>query len=77
MADIKLAFLQGKALDRDVYLMPPKEAGAHDVKLWKFKRCLHGLNDATTQFYNSVVEVLKNLNCRQHSLDPSLFYMKN
>ena len=75
--DIKSAFLQGKLLDRDVYLMPPKEAGVHDGKLWKLKHCLYGLNDAVRQFYQSIVEVLKNLNCRQHPLEPALFYMKD
>ena len=64
-------------LDRDVYLMPPKEAGVHDGKLWKLKRCLYGLNDAARQFYQSIVEVLKNLHCRQHSLDLAMFYMKD
>ena len=49
--DIKSAFLQGKVLDRDVYLMPPKEAGVHDGKLQKLRRCLYGLNDAARQFY--------------------------
>ena len=35
--DIKSAFLQGNVLDRDAYLMPLKEAGVHDGKLWKLK----------------------------------------
>ena len=35
--DIKSAFLQGKVLDRDAYLMPLKDAGVHDGKLWRLK----------------------------------------
>ena len=49
----------------------------HDSKCWKLKLCLYGLNDAARQFYKSIVEVLKNLNCRQHTLDPALFYIKD
>ena len=72
--DIKSAFLQGKTLDRDVYLIPPKEAHTERGKLWKLKHCLYGLNDAARQFYASVVEVLKSLGCKQSKLDPALFY---
>jgi hypothetical protein len=35
---------------------------------------VYGLNDAARQFYDSVVEELKELDCKQSSLDPSLFY---
>ena len=70
--DIKSAFLQGKKLEREVYIQPPVEAGTKN--LWKLKRCLYGLNDAARQFYQSVVECLKLLECTQSSLDPALFY---
>jgi hypothetical protein len=42
--DIKSAFLQGKEIERDVFIKPPKEAKAKG-KLWKLKRCqgVHGI----------------------------------
>ena len=61
--DIKSAFLQGKVLDRDVYLKPPKEAGLSKGQLWKLKHCLYGLNDAARQFYKSVEECLLDAGC--------------
>ena len=73
--DIKSAFLQGKEMERIVYLKPPKEANVKEGIIWKLKRCLYGLNDAASQFYQSVVDCLKNVGCKQSQLDPALFYM--
>lgn len=74
--DIKSAFLQGRNIDRDVFIAPPKEAKVDKV-VWKLKKCLYGLNDAARQFYYSVVAELKRLGCTQSALDPSLFYFKS
>ena len=45
--------------------------------VWKLNRCLYGLNDAARQFYLSVNQALRNQDCIQSELDPSLFYYKN
>ena len=47
--DIKLAFIQGKKIDRDVYLKSPKEAEAS--KLWKLNITAYGLCDAPRAWY--------------------------
>ena len=45
--DIKTAFLQGKPLERDVYLRPPKDHyKGKPGKLWKLKKSVYGLGDA-------------------------------
>ena len=44
--DIKAAFLQGKSIDRDLYLKPPKEAEAQG-RLWKLKKAVYRLLDAS------------------------------
>ena len=74
--DIKSAFLQGKVMDREVYLQPPKEAGLAEGRLWKLKRCLYGLNDAARQFFQSVVDSMIQLGCQQSRYDPALFFLK-
>lgn len=71
--DIKAAFLQGKELDREIYLMPPKEAKATG-KLWKLRRCVYGLNDASRYWYLRVREELLNAECKCSKADPSVFY---
>lgn len=72
--DIKSAFLQGRKLDRRVFLKPPKEAGVAVGKIWELKHCLYGLNDAAREFYFSVVEAMMKFGCKQSGLDPALFY---
>ena len=47
--DIKRAFLQGKAIEREVYLQPPPEAKTK--KLWLLRKCVYGLADAPREFY--------------------------
>ena len=75
--DIKSAFLQGKQLNRDVYLKPPKESGAPEGIIWKLKHCLYGLKDGARQFYLSVKEELLKLGCKQCSLDPAVFILRS
>lgn len=72
--DIKSAFLQGKPVERDIFLTPPPEAGLPSDRVWQLRRCLYGLNDAARQFYHSVLETLLLLGCQNSALDPSLFY---
>ena len=62
-------------IDRDVYLTPPKEAKAGG-KIRKLRHCLYGLNDAARQFYQSVVDAMRQLGCEQSSSDPALFSYK-
>ena len=73
--DIRSAFLQGKELDRDVYIRPPKESKAPKHVIWKLKHGLYGLKDGARQFYESVKEKLINLGFIQCKLDPAVFYV--
>ena len=70
--DMSSAFLQGKELDRDVYIRTPKESKAPTHVIWKLK---HGLKNGARQFYESVKEKLINLGFIQCKLDPAVFYV--
>ena len=48
--DEKSAFLQGKSLDREVFVLPPAEANLKG-KLWKLKKAAYGLIDGARLFY--------------------------
>ena len=61
--DIKAAFLQGRPIDRKVYLLPPVEAEVENT-IWKLKTCIYGLGDASRSWYLSVREQLTKLNLR-------------
>ena len=65
--DIKAAFLQGKPIDRKVFLKPPKEAGANG-KLWQLKKVVYGLTNASQVWYLRVVDELNKLNAKVDTL---------
>lgn len=69
--DIKSAFLQGSGLDRAVYIKPPKEAGTS--KVWKLKKCLYGLKDASRQWYRKVDSTMAELKCNRSRIDPAVY----
>ena len=71
-ADIKCAFLQGKELDRDVFVRPPKERRIPGV-IWKMLKRTYGFTDASRGFYLELSKALKDLGCIQSTLDPAVF----
>ncbi|KAL5015625.1 hypothetical protein ScPMuIL_007295, partial [Solemya velum] len=73
--DIKSAFLQGKEIDREIYLKPPKESSTSENMIWKLRHCLYGLRDGARQFFISVKEELLKLDFCQCDLDPAVFYI--
>lgn len=71
--DVKGAFLQGAAIEREVYVRPPKEANTNNV--WRLKKTIYGLRDASRQWYLKVQEEIIKLGCIM-SVDQGLFYYK-
>ena len=74
--DVKAAFLQGKSIERDLYLVPPAEFRTKN-KLWKLKKVVYGLCDASRSWYLKVVEVLTELGMEVGKLDKALFTFKD
>ena len=74
--DIKAAFLQGKAIDRDVYLAPPKEF-RNEGKIWHLKKVVYGLSDASRVWYVRVVDELLSIGCKLSQYDKALFKWMN
>lgn len=70
--DIKAAFLQGKAIERDIFVKPPKDLLKPGV-IWKLNKVVYGLDDAARNWYFSVKEELIRLKCQQSVLDQALF----
>ena len=73
--DISSAFLQGKKLDRIVYLIPPKEYGTKNV-LWKLNKCVYGLSDAARMWYDVVKETVQSAGIEKCPHDDAFFYWK-
>ena len=71
--DIASAFLQGKPIDRLVYLIPPKENKKKNV-LWKLKKCVYGLSDAARQWYEMVKDTILGAGIKKCPHDDAFFY---
>ena len=74
--DIRNAFLQGRQLDRDVFVKPPKEAQFTKGILWKLNKCLYGLNDASKMWYDEIDNRFINHGFEQSCQDTALYIYK-
>ena len=72
--DVKTAFLQSFQLEREIFLVPPKEANTD--KLWKLNKAVYGLNEASRQWYNRVSHELIRLGMERSKYDEALFYLR-
>ena len=70
--DVKAAFLQGKAIEREVYVKPPKEFRKDSV-LWRLNKVVYGLCDASRNWYLKVAEVLNCLGMKTSTVDKAVF----
>ena len=75
--DIKTAFLQGEIIDRNVFLTPPKEAKCEKGYIWKLRKCVYGLSDASLKWYQRVQNVMISLGGKISTVDPALFIWHN
>lgn len=71
--DIKAAFLQGMELSRDVFIKPPPEANRTGT-LWKLRKCVYGLADASLYWYNRVKNIMIEAGGIVSKVDPAVFY---
>ena len=74
--DIKTAFLQGKTLEREVYLKPPKEFLSENI-VWKLKKAVYGLNEASRAWYDRVKSEFEKIGLTNCKFDEAFFYMKS
>ena len=71
--DIETAFLQGKKMNRPVYLHPPPEANVPDGYIWKLQKCVYGLSDASRMWYLTVREELMKLGAVPSKHDQAIY----
>ena len=70
--DIKIDFLQGDKIYREIYVMHPKEANTTNV--WQLKKCIYGLGDPSRKWYNRVKTYFLSIGLVMSKADPALFY---
>ena len=75
--DIQRAFLQTVGIDRDVYVQAPPEAQLPNGKVWKLKRAVYGLVDASRAFFLRHAKGLNELGFRAVKYDNATFVKTN
>ena len=68
---MRTAFLQGKLIERTVYVRPPKEAQTN--KVWKLRKWVYGLSDASRYWYLKLREGPIKLGATLTQLDQGTF----
>ena len=75
--DVKAAFLQGNSIERELFLYPPAEFRKKGT-LWRLKKVVYGLCDASRSWYLKVVEILTSLGMIVTRADKAVFtYLDN
>ena len=71
-SDVSNAFLQGVPIEREVFVTPPKERRVPGT-IWKLKKTVYGLADASRGFFLSFSGEIQDLGCEKSLLDPALY----
>ena len=69
--DVKASCLQGRPVNRDIYIKPSREVSL-EGRIWKLHKTAYGLVDAATNWFLSVKEELLKLSCKQSCLDKAI-----
>ena len=70
--DIKTAFLQGRGFDKEVLLEPPMEANVPTGHVWRLKKPVYGLKEASLKWYESLMDFLEPHGGMRTTIDPCL-----
>ena len=73
--DIRAAFLQAKTLDRNVFVKPPKDIAKNDI-LWRLKKPLYGLDDASRKFWLRVRNMFLEMKFKIIEGDEAFYYLR-
>ena len=71
--DIRAAFLQSRSLDRDVFVEPPRDLKKDGI-IWKLKKPLYGLEDASRKFWLRVKDIFKQKGLKNVCGDEAFYY---
>ena len=72
--DATSAFLQSKEMNRDIFVAPPKECQYSSPTLWRLKRPMYGLDEASYLWYETIKDFMEERGCKSPMNDPAFFY---
>ena len=70
--DVQSAFLQGEEVEGDIFIKPPKEMNTD--KLWKLRKYVYGLKQASRKWYMKISKELKALGVNKSKMDEAFFF---
>ena len=70
--DVSSAFLQSVPIDREIFVIPPRERKIPGV-IWRLKKSVYGLVDASRGFYQNFSQHLIDLGCKKAIMDPAMY----
>ena len=77
-SDVTRAFLQSAEIQRNVFIRPPPEARVEKGKVWKLRKTVYGLLDASRGFFLNYGGNLIELGMETCQMDPAFFlYFKD
>ena len=65
--------MQRDPLKREIFVKPPPEAQCDLSILWKLKKCVYGLTDASLMWYDRIIKFVTTCNGKVSKIDPVLF----
>ena len=71
--DVRTAFLQGRPIERDVYLKPPKAAMEDPNTVWKLNVTVYGLADAQKAWFETVKDFFRSIGGKKLVREPAVF----
>ena len=72
--DVTTAFLQGRPIERDVYLRPPKATKEDPNTIWKLNVTVYGLADAQKAWFETVKDFFLSNRGKQLVREPAMFF---
>ena len=76
--DFSNAFVQGRSLDRLVLMKPPADVRRQKPGIiWKLRKCLYGLKDASRRWHLRLDEEIKKTGAKASHLDKSLYFLRD
>ena len=73
VVDVMTAFLQGRPIERDVYLRPPKANKEDPNTVWKLNVTVYGLADAQKAWFETVKDFFLSIKGKELVREPAVF----
>ena len=78
MIDFQAAYIQGKEIDREVYLRPPPDVRARKPNMvWRVIKKIYGFKDAGRGFWLCLDEELIKYGMEKSTMDRALYFMRD